>query len=60
MLNYKEFIAELSKKKIKLSLSDEAEWESYFAAEATKALAIKNSIDTPIKKLTKWFMNCMG
>ena len=36
-LSYKEFIKELSKKKIKMSLSDEAEWEEYFLAEQDKA-----------------------
>ena len=36
-LSYKEFIKELGKKKIKMSLSDEAEWEEYFLAEQDKA-----------------------
>lgn len=36
-LTYAEFIKELSKKKIKMSLGDEAEWEEYFLAEQTKA-----------------------
>lgn len=36
-LTYAEFIKELGKKKIKMSLSDEAEWEEYFLAEQTKA-----------------------
>jgi hypothetical protein len=36
-LNYAEFIKELGKKKIKMSLGDEAEWEEYFLAEQTKA-----------------------
>ena len=36
-LTYAEFIKELAKKKIKMSLADEAEWEEYFLAEQTKA-----------------------
>ena len=36
-LTYADFIKELGKKKIKMILSDEAEWEEYFLAEQTKA-----------------------
>ena len=36
-LTYAEFIKELGKKKIKMGLADEAEWEEYFLAEQTKA-----------------------
>lgn len=45
LLSYKDFIKELGKKKIKLSLSDEAEWESYFLQESKKALEIKSKIE---------------
>jgi hypothetical protein len=45
LLTYKEFIAELGKKKVKLTLEQEAEWEDYFDAEQTKALEIKKQID---------------
>jgi ferredoxin-NADP reductase len=45
LLTYAEFIKELGKKKIKLSLAQEAEWEEYFSQEATKALALKQQID---------------
>ncbi|MGJ8594079.1 MAG: Eco57I restriction-modification methylase domain-containing protein [Aquaticitalea sp.] len=44
-LSYAEFIKELGKKKIKLSLSEEAEWEDYFIAEQQKAVALKAQID---------------
>ena len=50
-LSYKEFIAELSKQKIKLSLAEEAEWEDYFLAEAKKAQAIKAQIDKTDKEI---------
>ncbi|MFT5097466.1 MAG: hypothetical protein ACI9JO_001498, partial [Psychrobacter okhotskensis] len=36
-LTYVEFIKELAKKKVKMGLADEAEWEEYFLAEQTKA-----------------------
>jgi hypothetical protein len=45
LLSYADFIKELEKKKIKLSLSEEAEWESYFTVEAKKALDLKTQIE---------------
>lgn len=48
-LSYSEFIKELAKKKIKLSLSDEAEWEDYFTQESKKALDLKAQIDATDK-----------
>jgi hypothetical protein len=40
LLSYADFIKELAKQKIKLTLSQEAEWEEYFTTEATKVKAI--------------------
>ena len=51
LLSYGEFIKELAKKKIKLSLSQEAEWEDYFSQEQQKALALKQQIDTTDKEI---------
>ena len=45
LLSFAEFIKELKKKKIKLTLSDEAEREDYFIREQQKALELKNKID---------------
>ncbi|KAF0132243.1 MAG: type I restriction-modification system methyltransferase subunit [Bacteroidetes bacterium] len=45
LLTYDEFIKELAKKKVKLSLKEEAEWEAYFLEEAAQALAIKAEIE---------------
>src|SRR5690606_31465542 len=53
LLSYADFIKELAKKKIKLSLSEEAEWEDYFTTEAKKMLEIKNQIDTTDKEIDK-------
>ena len=44
-LSYTDFIKELGKLKIKLTLSQEAEWEDYFTSEATKLNAIKTQIN---------------
>ena len=44
-LTFAEFTKELKKKKIKLGLSEEAEWEDYFEAEKAKAQAIQSEID---------------
>jgi type I restriction-modification system DNA methylase subunit len=52
-LSYADFIKELGKQKIKLSLSQEAEWEDYFTTEAKKVLALKSEIDTTDKTIDK-------
>ena len=51
LLSYADFIKELAKKKIKLSLSDEAEWEEYFNIESKKAQALKSQIDATDKEI---------
>lgn len=51
LLTYSDFIKELTKQKIKLSLSEEAEWEEYFTAEAKKVLALKTAIDNTDKEI---------
>ncbi len=49
--SYSDFVKELAKKKIKLSLSDEAEWEEYFNTESKKALELKSKIDATDKEI---------
>ena len=51
LLSYKDFIKELGKKKVKLSLSQEAEWEDYFLQESKKAMALKTNIDATDKEI---------
>lgn len=51
LLSYKEFIAELGKKKIKLSLAQEAEWEDYFLQNQQAALAVKQQLDATDKDI---------
>ncbi|MEO0059381.1 MAG: hypothetical protein RLZZ312_1028, partial [Bacteroidota bacterium] len=60
LLSYSDFIKELAKQKIKLTLSQEAEWEDYFTTEATKVLAIKNEIDTTDKAIDKMVYELYG
>jgi len=43
----------LGKKKIKLSLSEEAEWEGYFLQESKKALELKAKIETTDKEIDR-------
>lgn len=44
MLDYQLFIKELNKKKIHLTLREEADWEDYFLDEKSKAISIKKHI----------------
>ncbi|MEI6556700.1 MAG: TaqI-like C-terminal specificity domain-containing protein [Paludibacter sp.] len=53
MLTYKEFIAELGKKKVKLTLAQESEWEDYFNMEKAKALEIKKQIDDTDREIDR-------
>lgn len=59
-LPYQEFIKELAKKKVKLSLSQEAEWEDYFIEESKKALEIKATIDATDKAIDKMVYELYG
>ncbi|MBK9718929.1 MAG: hypothetical protein IPO85_15735 [Saprospiraceae bacterium] len=45
LISYADFIKELTKLKIKLTVREEAEWEEYFNAERKKALNILAEID---------------
>ena len=44
-LSYADFLKELQKKKVVLSLAQKAEWEGYFLEEQQKAVALKTQID---------------
>jgi len=60
LLSYSEFIKELGKKKVKLSLSQEAEWEDYFIEESKKALELKATIDATDKAIDKMVYELYG
>lgn len=51
LITYADFIKELGKKKIKLSLSQEEEWESHFNEKSKEANAIKLQIDTTDREI---------
>lgn len=50
-LTYSDFLKELKKKKIELSLTQKAEWEDYFLAEQQKAVTLKTQIDQTDKEI---------
>ncbi len=60
LLTYHEFIKELGKKKVKLSLTQEAEWEDYFLQESKKALALKTGIDATDKEIDQMVYGLYG
>ena len=60
LLNFDEFMKELKKAKIKLSLSDEANWEDYFIAEKEKADTLNNEITKTDKEIDKMVYKLYG
>lgn len=60
LLSFAEFIKELEKKKVKLSLSQKAEWETYFLQEAHKALELKTQINTTDKQIDQMVYELYG
>lgn len=60
LLSYAEFIKELAKKKVKLSLSEEAEWEDYFETESKKAQDLKARIDKTDKEIDQMVYELYG
>ncbi len=60
LLSYAEFIKELAKKKVKLSLSEEAEWEAYFLQEAQHALALKAEIEKTDQEIDRMVYELYG
>lgn len=60
LLSFAEFIKELEKKKVKLSLSQKAEWETYFLEEAKKAQDLKITIDTTDKQIDQMVYELYG
>jgi len=60
LLSYSDFIKELAKKKVKLTLSEEAEWEDYFEVESKKAQKLKAQIDTTDMEIDKMVYELYG
>lgn len=59
-LTYNEFVIELKKKKIALSISEEAEWEDYFLAEQQKAQALQSQINQTDKIIDQLVYHLYG
>ncbi|WP_127845756.1 Eco57I restriction-modification methylase domain-containing protein [Psychroflexus aestuariivivens] len=59
-LSYANFIKELKKKKIKLSLSQEAEWEEYFLSEQQKATSLTTQINQTDKEIDQMVYELYG
>ncbi len=60
LLSFAEFLKELEKKKIKLSLTKKAEWEEYFQQESKKTLDLKNQIETTDKEIDQMVYQLYG
>ena len=60
LLNFDEFIKELSKAKVKLSLSQKADWEDYFIVEKEKAETLSNEIIKTDKEIDKMVYELYG
>lgn len=60
LLSFAGFVKELARLKIKLSLSQEAEWEDYFIQEARKMLDIKSEINATDKAIDKMVYELYG
>lgn len=59
-MSYGEFMKELQKKKVKLTLAQEAEWEPYFLAEAAKAQELKRTIDATDREIDRMVYELYG
>jgi len=53
LLTYSDFIKELGKKRIKLTLSEETELEDYFLQEKDKAQILKSKIEKTDKEIDR-------
>ena len=60
LLNFTEFIKELSKVKVKLNLSQKADWEDYFIAEKSKAETLNNEITKTDKEIDRMVYELYG
>ncbi|MGB3452835.1 MAG: N-6 DNA methylase [Moheibacter sp.] len=59
-LSFAEFLKELEKQKIKLSLTQKSEWEDYFTKEQTKALSIQSEINATDKEIDQMVYQLYG
>ena len=57
---FNEFLKEVEKNKVKLTLSQKVEWEEYFMQESQKALDIKHQIDATGKEIDQMVYSLYG
>ena len=60
LLEFKEFLKELEKAKVKLSLSEEAEWMQYFNEQKEKAQNLKSEIEKTNKEINQMVYELYG
>ena len=60
LLKFSEFVKELKKSKIKLSLKEEMEWEEIFLENKEEAEKIKNEIEMTDKEIDKMVYELYG
>ena len=60
LLSYGDFLKELTKLKVKLSLIEETEWEDYFLMEQQKSIKIKSQIDQTDKEIDRMVYELYG
>ena len=59
-LSFAEFLKELAKAKLNLTLSQKAEWEDYFLQEQKRAISIKSQIDQTDKEIDQMVYELYG
>ena len=60
LLSFAEFTKELAKKKVKLALADEADWEDYFNEQKQKAQTLKTEIDLNEREIDRMVYELYG
>jgi len=59
-LNFAEFLKELKKQKIQLTLNEESEWMQYFNEQKQKAIALKTEIDKTDREIDQMVYELYG
>ena len=59
-LNFKDFLKELEKSNLKLTLSEEAEWMQYFNEQKQKAQTLKSEIDKTDREIDRMVYELYG
>lgn len=60
LLDFGDFVKELSKNKVNLSLKDQDEWEDYFTSYKKEALGLKSEIDNCDKEIDEMVFDLYG